>query len=347
MRPFKATIAALGLLWGASLFAQTNSPVVPVQVVLTPVNGNQPSVYNITVPPCQAGDFQFIYGFFSAPFTLSDSQGNTWIQVNSDYRAAFYDSACKGGPETYTVTFGGPAYFVGIYYEFSGSYTLSDVIPSRSATNGQQSLNYITSGTNPCALPLTISNSNELVINYYDAANMASLTASQVTPGPGWNLGAFVDRFFAQGTIVASPGTITGCVTTPAITPATQITAGIAGFKPISLPQLNTVTLNLNFSYEDGTAPTIYQISVADTTTNAAPLTLTPSPTASGTFTLSSTDMYSVTFLVAGAAEATLPYQGSLVLALFPNISQITDTIVLCKTTCTAGAIKSLAQTVQ
>jgi hypothetical protein len=347
VRQIKTSLAAIALLLFASpIFAQT--PVVPVQTDLIPVLGPALSFSRVE-PPTKAGDMLFFYGEIASGAVLSDSQGNTWLQVNADYNQWFFVPASAGGPETFTITYpaGQSNIMTGIYYEFAGSYVIGDVIPPRSATNPGQSLRYVSDTTNPCSFPLTTSYANELVIGINNSNTMAQFSASQITGETGWALGAFIHNDAAQATMVATPATVQSCFTQPMIPSTVDINLGIAGFKPVALPVTNTVTLSLNFTYEDGTAPTIWSVSVTDTTANVSYPTLTPSPASSVTFPLTSTDTYSFTLSIAGAPVITLPYQGSSVLALFPSLSQVTGTVVLCKTTCTVGAIKSASWTEQ
>jgi hypothetical protein len=123
-------------------------------------------------------------------------------------------------------------------------------------------------------------------------------------------------------------------------------------FLPAAPPVTNQVAVSTNISYEDGTIPTIYQILINDITPSPSvtELTLTPNPTtgaASGSVSVLSTDTYQSVLYVAGAAVSQSFWNGALLQTLVPNISQVNLTIVLCKTSCAAGAIKSFSQSAQ
>jgi hypothetical protein len=245
------------LLFASPLFAQT--PVLPVQTVLTPV-GNPQTSFTITVPNTKPGDMLFLYGFFAPNPVVTDTQGNVWIQVNADYQDVFYVPASIGGPETYTVTYTSAQYFLGVYYEFQGSRILKDVIPPRclastcSPYNPGQSLKYDTDTTTPCSFPLTTTVDNELVVNYLADNNVPPFPASEASGAPGWALGAFVQNFAAQATILAAPTTIAGCITVPMIPNGIFATAGIAGFAPMSTQPCTTNSVQGEQTHETITA---------------------------------------------------------------------------------------------
>jgi len=104
------------------------------------------------------------------------------------------------------------------------------------------------------------------------------------------------------------------------------------------------VTVSISATYDDGSIPTILSVAVADVTsptTTITELSLTPNPTtglASGSFTLSSTETYEVILYMASKQVGQTFYQGNLVLALMPQISQANFTLVLFKA---SGAVKS------
>jgi hypothetical protein len=116
-------------------------------------------------------------------------------------------------------------------------------------------------------------------------------------------------------------------------------------------PVQNTVAVSISATYEDGTIPTILSIGVQDVTKNPVTLlTLTPDPTtgtASGSINLTSTETYEVILYVSGGQVGQTYYQADLVQSLMPNISQANFSVVLCKTTCLSGAIKSFSSGAQ
>jgi hypothetical protein len=331
------------LLFASPLFflcSLTADAQQTVQIVTVPTH-DPVAVYNIPLAPTKAGDMLHLYCMFGTQPKITDTQGNTWLQINTDFTGDWYTPATAGGPETITVTFPQPAYLsCPAITEWPGSYTLKDVIPSRSPTNGGQSINYVDDTTAPSSHPLTVTGTNELVIGFGDSSE-TSFSCSSVASESGWTMLGCTNERMEQYTIVAAPSTVTSTFTLPLATDGTE---GIAGFVPTSAPIANIVTVSISATYDDGSIPTILSVAVADVTsptTTVTELSLTPNPTtglASGSFTLSSTETYEVILYMAGTQVGQTFYQGNLVLALMPQISQANFTLVLFKA---SGAVKS------
>jgi len=66
--------------------------------------------------------------------TVSDSQGNTWVNATGDsYNSLYYTTTCSSGPDTVTVSVNGgyvagaPGWFQGVFAEYSGTWTLDQM----------------------------------------------------------------------------------------------------------------------------------------------------------------------------------------------------------------------------
>ena len=113
-------------------------------------------------------------------------------------------------------------------------------------------------------------------------------------------------------------------------------------------PIQNPMTVNISATYDDGSIPTILTVGISDVTTApTTTLSLTPDPItgkAGGTFTVTSGRIYEVALFAAGSQVGQTFYEGDLVLALMPQISQANFSVVLFKAT---GAVKSFSSSAQ
>ena len=332
------------LLWASAAFGQQ-----PVQTVVFP-QGDPKTVYTIPLADTKPGDGITLYGYIPDGYTITDMQGNAWVKTNCDLNYFQHIVASKGGPEVVTVSFTQPQYFRGIFNEWPGSLMHPAVIPCRPAgTSGAQSLQYQDDTSTPSSFPLTTTAPNTLVIGYGDSSGPCSpqFGAAQVTPESGWQMAGFANRMMVQYTVVPSPSTVTSTFTQPAVAEKCYVTEGIVGFTLGSPPVLANLNATLTVKYEDGTVPTIYAFGLLDVTSNPqiSVLYLQPDPTTgitTGSFLLSSADTYQGTFYVTGVGVASFPFQGGPILALMPQISTLNWTVILCKTSCPAGAVKEL-----
>lgn len=258
----------------------------------------------------------------SAPYT--DSAANIW-SADADFNGGsvfstthaiagtkdstlFQNERWSATPLTYTIPVPAGNWFVSLY--FSENYV----------TGPQQRL-------------FNVSINGTQVLTQFD---IFATAGAQYTE----NIEAFPVTSTGTVTITFSPGTIQN----PKID-AIQLL-------PVQAVVTTNLTVNLNLSNEDGTIPTIYSVAVSDITqaTPVTELTLVPNTTtglASGQFAVVSTDTYQPMLSVSGMGVPLTPWQGVAVQTLMPKLSQLNLTIVLCKTTCTAGAIKSFSQSAQ
>lgn len=236
------------------LLATPLSAQQPVQTVVWPTHDPVPS-YTIPMAPTKAGDAILGSCVFGAVPTLTDSQGNTFQQVNGDFNGTWLISASKGGPESITVTFQHPAYLhCAAIVELPASATVKDLIPSRApGTSGAQSLKYNDNTATSCSFTLTTSVPNEFIWAYGDAGGLPNFYASQVTPETGWTLAGETPNQMVQYTTVATPGPVTSCFTQPFLPKNTYATEGIIGLQlgavqplQITIPGLATFTFLVN-----------------------------------------------------------------------------------------------------
>jgi hypothetical protein len=336
---------ALLLLWASAAFGQQVQTIIPAETAqlstTIALTAKTPSIHT-----------WYMYGQFGTSFTITDSV-TTWTPPNTD-DLDFQLSGCTTAPsEQLTVKFSSPAYWKVIIGELAGCYAVKDIIPSRSPTNPSQSLQYQDGTSNPCSFPLNISVAGELVIGYNNSDSLPAFSQSQISAEPGWTLAGFRPQRATQWTVVANPGPVESCFTQPYIVEqpppsgGLYATEGIVGLVQVTPPAVASLNATLTVKYEDGTVPTIYAFGLLDITSNPqiSVLYLQPDPTtgiATGAFLLSSADTYQGTFYVAGAGVASFPFQGGPILTLIPQISTLNWTVILCKTSCPAGAIKEL-----
>jgi hypothetical protein len=171
--------------------------------------------------------------------SISDTQGNIWIQANKDTNEFQYVGAGVGGPETITLTFPDREYAYVIIGEFSGSWELKDVIPPRclpptcGPLNGAQSLQYNDNTSMPSSLPLTTTQPNELVFGYGNADSAPTYNAGDVIAGTGWTLVGFTPNRMLQFTVMANPGVVTSTFNQPFLPEGIYATEGIVAFRSI------------------------------------------------------------------------------------------------------------------
>jgi hypothetical protein len=316
----------------------------PVQTVYIDANGA--STVAVHLADTLPGQLITCFCWLGNSGSITDSQINQWQQANADYNGIQYVGASKGGAETVYITSqdSSPGGFILVW---PGRFKLKDVIPSRNLpTVPTQSLSYVDNTTTPSSFPLTTTGTNELVLGYGLTCSI-SPAPSPVTAGPSWTMAAIRGCMMLQYMTVPTPSTIVSSFVEPLIPEGTYVNEGIVAFEPVSAPITQQVTVNLKVTYDDGTVPIILALALTDTTANpnVQQFYLVPDPVtglASASFTLSSADTYSGALYLMGAPVASLPFQGGPILALMPQISNLNWTVILCKTSCPAGAVKEL-----
>lgn len=175
---------------------------------------------------------------------LEDSQGNSFVQVNSDYAQLWYIPASKGGTEKITLRFSTPHNLAAVVTVWPVSLILMDYTPPRCnqiAVPGEQQLcdpwNPAWSSlpsddtATPQSFPLTTSVQNELIIAW------GSCTQESLTVPPDW-FGPYRggEVFLAYSTVqtAGSPVTLT-MSTSPPLTEGQYMYIGLNGFKVIPL----------------------------------------------------------------------------------------------------------------
>jgi hypothetical protein len=147
----------------------------------------------------QAGDTLVLVGFFPASATITDTAGNSWINVTSgDNMGLWYATNAKAGANSVTVTYQQAEGFDGVCAEYSGAFHVDKASAIASG-----------SGTAAASASISTTNAGELVIGY--GYNYTTTTPG-VTPETGFSLRGLVDMFL-EDRIQATSGSVNGSVT--------------------------------------------------------------------------------------------------------------------------------------
>jgi hypothetical protein len=193
-------------------------------------------------------------------YTVSDSQGNSFVVLNTDYPALLYVPATKGGPETITVLFSQPSSLSIVATAWPVSLIAMDKNPARCnqlPMNGQQELCIpwvgATSNSNsddtasPTSQPITTSVDNELLIGWGQCGTFCFYRFDPISgqspietfsAAPGWSAPLFGGEvFLAWGTAgPAGSQAAFSTIATPPLAEGQYMYTGINGFwvKPIA-----------------------------------------------------------------------------------------------------------------
>ena len=309
--------------------AQTSLPVQTK--VVGPLSYPAPSaVYNEILKPTGTGNTLVVVLSPSGNPILSDSQNNIWTNTCG----SLWTAPTAGGPDTITVTYSSVNYTAMLIAEYSNKWVLDACAPLAFGT-----------GTTATSNGLSAS-AGDLLIGYgwNGTSNYVSAAAN-----PPFQLEGFSNIFLADEAQSAA-GAASSTMVWGGSVGWVQGLVALKLLVPPPPPIQNIVTVNISATYDDGSIPTILTVNVNDTTNpknTLGQLSLTPDPVtgaASGVFTLVNTETYQVALLVAGSQVGQTFYDGGLVLALMPQLSQANFSIVLFKAT---GAVKSFTSGAQ
>jgi hypothetical protein len=249
------------------------------------VNASPDTIYNVTgswseggptytyhFPQALVAPCTIIVSIKNSGQTVSDSQGNGFVQLGSADSFLWYSTSCSSGADTVTVTCSGLCWSQFTVSDYSGVW-VPDQQSSLAAGTG-------TIGTSPAIAP---TKNGELIIG---AGFNTTTNTPQITAGSGWTLRANAGEFledFVQTTAASVASTVT-------YSASVSWYQDVFSFSPATAAP--TITSANATTFMAGTAGSSFTVTA----------TGTPVPTLSETGTLPS----GVTFVNNGNGTATL-----------------------------------------
>jgi len=196
----------LALLFPFTLFAQ--SPYVQGGSV----NASPDTIYSVTGSWAEGGPI-YTYTFAQplvSPCTLlvsvrqpgqvvSDTQGNSFIQLSTGYTQLWYSKTCSSGPDTIKVTCPSLCWSQFTASEYAGSWVLDQQSPEVYGVNSA-------TGWTASIMP---TQSGELIIGI---GSNSTTNTPQITAGTGWTLRANADEFI-EDMVQATAAPVASAVT--------------------------------------------------------------------------------------------------------------------------------------
>jgi hypothetical protein len=276
--------------WNQGVAAFAPGPPIPGSFLQAgSVNGNS-LTFSCGFPgPNQAGDTLVLVGYFQASATVTDTAGNSWINVTSgDNMGLWYATNAKAGANSVTVSYQQAEGFDGVCAEYSGAFHVDKASAIASG-----------SGTAAASASISTTNAGELVIGY---GHNTTTNGPGVTPETGFSLRGLVN-IFLEDQIQATSGSVNGSVT---YNQSVNWYQGVVAF----VPPITTTSLTSSLNPSTYGASVTLTATVAPSTATGV-VTFTDGTTTLGTGTLSSgTATYSTSTLTAGSHSIAASYSG-------------------------------------